>query len=564
MQFGVFDLETLGLGGDFLNGGCYNGIVYSYYENLNDLIHYIVYSGIKIWYAHNGGKYDVRYLFDYLIKNGFSIKPLIISSSIAQFKIYLGNKKVCEIRDSYLLLRGSLDGLTTSFNVKHKKKTGTIDYNNMKITPQEKEYLKFDVIGLYEVIIKFNEILKQRNITSKLTISSCAMCDYKTNYPQLFSLINNIDNKELRSGYYGGRVEIFKSYFSSKENNDRKLFCYDINSLYPYVMHDFKFPVGKYFISIIPQTTEYISKIEYFCPKDLNIPLLPIHHNGKLKFCTGFGTGIYSRYEIEKAKELGYKIKFIKTYNFKQSEFLFKDYIDFWYNIKKHSKGAKRTISKLMLNSLYGKFGTRPDRQKYIINPNKDWIDKNFKNWGLNDFGNFEIWKKDYFFRMPYVNIPIVIYITSLARTVLFNYIQKCDDIYYCDTDSVFTTTELNISEDLGAMKLEKTIDEAYFLRPKVYACRMQDKELIKAKGFKSDNLNFSAYNKAYFKNNYKDFEQNIKGIGGFKTTIKRFNKFICSYDVKKSIKSLYDKRILNPKENTTTPYNLTKEDFLK
>jgi hypothetical protein len=564
-DFGTFDLETIGLGGKFLNGGCFDGSKYSYYENLDDLVYFLVHSSIKIWYAHNGGRYDVRYLFSYLISNGYTIKPLIITSSIAQFNIYLGTKKICELRDSYLLLRGSLFALTTSFNVKHKKKTDTIDYNNMKISEQEKEYLKYDVIGLYEVIIKFKKILNQRNISSKLTISSCAMCDYKTNYPVLFSLIKNIDNKELRSGYYGGRVEIFKPFFKSCT---KKLFCYDINSLYSQVMHHYKFPIGNYFISKKPVTIEYISLIEYDCPNDLNIPLLPIHHKGKLKFCTGYGKGIYSRYEIEKAIKLGYKIKFLKTYNFKNSEFLFKEYIDFWYNIKKKSKGAKRCISKLMLNSLYGKFGTRPDRQKYIINPNKKWIDDNFKNWSLNDFGSFEIWKKDYFFRMPYVNIPLVIYITSLARLILYNYIEKCEDVYYCDTDSIFTTTKLEVSNELGAMKLEKVIDEAYFLRPKVYACKFKDKdkdkELIKAKGFQKELLTFNGFKKAFLRNNYKDFEQNNKGIGGFKTTIKRFSEFICSYDMKKSIKSEYDKRILNLNTNSSNPYNLTKDIFLK
>ena len=41
----------------------------------------------------------------------------------------------------------------------------------------------------------------------------------------------------VRAGYYGGRTEVFTPYLES-------FFHFDINSLYPYVMKSFPYPVG--------------------------------------------------------------------------------------------------------------------------------------------------------------------------------------------------------------------------------------------------------------------------------------------------------------------------------
>ena len=559
MEFGTFDIETIGLGGEFINSGTYFNGSYSYFEDIGSMLNYMINSECMVWYGHNTGRYDTRYFFNYLIENKYLLKPLVINGSIAKLSVYRKKKRVLEIRDSYLLLSSSLKRLTFDFDVKHKKIELEQDYNNIKIDEQEKEYLKYDVIGLYEVLEEFFKLLKERNIEPKLTYSSCALADFKTNYKEKFDKIRNIENDELRSGYYGGRTEVFKTYY---KNDDIPLNCYDVNSLYPYVMSNFKFPVGEYTISREPITEEYISKIEFYCPKDLNIPLLPVHYNKKLIFPTGYGTGVYTRHEIEKAKQLGYKIKYIKTYNFKDSDYLFKDYVDYWYNIKKNSKGSKRNLSKLMLNSLYGKFGTRADRERYIINPNKEWIRKNYNDWNLNDFEKFEVWSNKFKFVAPYVNLPIILYITSLSRLRLYEYIEKCEgDIYYCDTDSVFTTKNIDVSDKLGDVKLEKQSKEAHFLRPKVYGLVLTDESvLMKAKGLNKSMLKLENYREATQHNDYSKFTQTTTNIGGFKTTLKRFGKFISNYKMTKTLHSEYTKRIILEDGVNTKPLYFEKE----
>ena len=40
---------------------------------------------------------------------------------------------------------------------------------------------------------------------------------------------------------------------------------------------------------------------------------------------------------------------------------IFGDYVDYWGEVKRNNKGALRTLAKLYLNNLYGKFSTHPD-----------------------------------------------------------------------------------------------------------------------------------------------------------------------------------------------------------
>jgi hypothetical protein len=56
-------------------------------------------------------------------------------------------------------------------------------------------------------------------------------------------------------------------------------------------------------------------------------------------------------------------------------------------------------------------------------------------------------------------------------------------NVYYADTDSIFTDAILESSNELGDLKLEKHIEKAYFLAPKTYIYTTEDTTSIKAKG---------------------------------------------------------------------------------
>lgn len=67
---------------------------------------------------------------------------------------------------------------------------------------------------------------------------------------------------------------------------------------------------------------------------------------------------MYFTEELKEIEKFGYKVDLIKVYNFSKHD-IFTDYINYFYNIKRNSKGAQRLIAKMHLNQLYGYFGRR-------------------------------------------------------------------------------------------------------------------------------------------------------------------------------------------------------------
>ena len=76
--------------------------------------------------------------------------------------------------------------------------------------------------------------------------------------------------------------------------------------------------------------------MEVECPSTIKAPLLLTRINNKSIAPVGKWHGIYTSIEIQRAIKLGYKFKYIRCIYFK-SEIIFKDYVDFYYNMKKNN-----------------------------------------------------------------------------------------------------------------------------------------------------------------------------------------------------------------------------------
>ena len=111
-------------------------------------------------------------------------------------------------------------------------------------------------------------------------------------------------------------------------------------------------------------------------PKDeVNHPiLLKKHKTGSVGIRTiaavGNWTGVYFSEELYNAVKLNNKHKFkVKCGFLFRSEFIFKDYVEKLYKLKENSETGSPiyAISKLLLNSLFGRFGMKPDLDQHII-----------------------------------------------------------------------------------------------------------------------------------------------------------------------------------------------------
>src|SRR6267142_159046 len=128
--------------------------------------------------------------------------------------------------------------------------------------------------------------------------------------------------------------------------------------------------------------------------------------------------------ELKNAEKFGYKF---------QRKNIFKDYVTTLYNLRsQYPKGHPlNLITKLLLNSLYGRFGMIDSF------PTIEIIDKNESIEFIENSPNMDI------------------------------------ILYYSDTDSIYIDKplppEMVDSKSLGKMKLENVLTKAIFLAPKVY-----------------------------------------------------------------------------------------------
>lgn len=582
MDFGTYDIEASNWNeveaiGCFDGKGQFQVDVEAYpspEEATINAIEFMLNHDVDKWYAHNGGKYDVKFFLDYLMEN-YYLEYCYASSSLILVEVYekgvqedyedgryTGNKpkkerKLAEFRDSFTMFPMSLDALTKSFDVNHIKQDYN-QYDNHEDREKMMEYLKYDCIGLWEVIAEF---MCQTNTPElNLTIASESMKQYKERFggkEHLEKLQGNISKEKFfREAYFGGRTEVFK-------RKGENLKYYDFHSMYPSVMRDKPYPAGE-----IVRTDKFkkdklgIYKIKWTSPEDCNIPLLPRKDkNGKLIFGTGEEIeGWYYSPEVEQAIEDGYDVEIQKGFYWTEKQYMFKDYIDHWYGVKQESDGCMYLISKLFLNSLYGKFGqSRTVTEVTQTPPTKEQVVNG--SWEVLD-DDLDLFTKESEVFADYIYPYVAGLVTSYGRLKLYKALKKADnvgEVYYCDTDSLVIDHELPTSPELGELGLEDNVEKGYFLFPKIYAFVDDTGEShLLSKGFKSEDLSFKDYEKA-FKGDLSGFTSEWSGLVGFLEKYSRdmASSFTDTLDTTKSLKGTFDKRKLEKDGIHTKPIHL-------
>jgi hypothetical protein len=521
--------------------------------------------GLTTIYAHNLSSFDGIFLMKYLLKYG-EVNPLLHNGKLMRIKVIIGNKTIL-FKDSYLLLPLSLRKLCLAFGVESHKgyfpfKLTNIFYsgvfpkfeywtgidlkqfNSLKylfgkrmwnFQNEATKYCKLDCSVLHQILTKFSELMFkefQVDIHQSITLPSLALKIYRIHFMPENSIYQILNKPywNIRESYTGGAVDVYiphnriSSFFSKTKALFKQLFYYDVNSLYPSVMANHPMPIGKPIAF-----NGNIRKMEpnaygfFYCkitsPTNLKHPLLQrrIKTNDGLRTIAGLGcwTGWISSIEMDNAVKFGYTFDIIKGYTFETGD-LFSGYVKRMYNLRmEYSTGhAMNLIAKLLMNSLYGKFGMKLERTEVVIyNCSTEEGKAHFKE-RLDIYGesvqdylkidsNFIIVRdtladvkydedKDLYHGMD-INIAIASAITAGGRVEMSIFKNNPDfNLYYSDTDSGITDAPLPdnlIGTGLGKFKLEHTINRAVFLAPKVYGLVDVDgKEIIKVKGIKLNN----------------------------------------------------------------------------
>lgn len=506
----------------------------------------------KIIYIHNSSEFDLIFLLKYIVSfKNIKVDPIVKDGKFINLDVRFGPKHIYSInfRDSMLLLSASLSDLGTAFKVNSVKdifphsfvNAGNLNYigdvpaysyfDQSKVTLSEYQdyvkrfnkgqwdlraeavkYCELDCKSLYEVIMTFaNFIYSEFSVNLSLcpTLPSLAFRIFRTHFLPKGVRIPAITGKvfdDLSKAYYGGHVDMY----IPTNPEDSKVYQYDVNALYPSAMRDFKYPTNifAYFKGDITKMKEYekllkdslgVYKVNVITPKGLANPILPVKMDNATVYGEGTWTGWYCSSEIDNAIKFGYKFEVLEGYLFEAGD-VFSKYIDKMNEIKEGSdKGSPNyMISKLLMNSLYGRFAMSNNMVNHEI----------VKKSGINDFiskiglGNV-ITKLDIgdktmfcynlsFVRTPKINMGIAAAISANGRVHMSQFKNNPDYIlYYSDTDSAFINKPLPPhlvdNKKLGFMKLEQVLTKLVALGPKVYGgIDLDGNQFTKAKGLKT------------------------------------------------------------------------------
>jgi len=440
------------------------------------------------WLFNNGFEYSEKYrseTFRTLISNTGKFYQLeIIFEKVGR------KTKKAVMRDSLKKLPMSVEAIGRAFNTPVQKTS--IDYDlirplNHRLTDEERDYLKGDV----QIVAYALEQQKKQGL-KKLTVGSDALNNFKEHFDRwafLFPQIKHSADKEIRKAYRGGWTYANPKY---QANIDLDLTVgagsvYDVNSLYPYVMLNCPLPVGYPHFFEGQYNGQYPLWIQFFSAhcklKPDHLPMLQIKKNPyfmESEYLTdteGIVELAMTNIDIDLLND-HYNVTIFKYHGgfaFDSMVGLFDDYIGYWNSVKESSVGGQRTIAKLMMNSLYGKFATNPDvtgKVPYLKDDNTV---------GYRE-GKQEI-------RDP-VYTPMGVFITAHARNKTIRTAQSVYDRFlYADTDSIHVLgcepiEGIDIhSTHIGSWNHEADFTKAKYIRAKTYAEMINGKLEIKCAG---------------------------------------------------------------------------------
>lgn len=407
------------------------------------------------------------------------------TGSIYSITIKHNDKAITYLKCSYKLFPKSIKEIGELVGIEKLNETHNYEeikhYNSIEELPSEEiNYITNDVRIMVELI----RYLQEKGIKG-ITMSTSA---YKNRLKDKYQLCKNqmikSTNEEVveivRKSYRGGITKVNPKY-AGIEFND--VISFDVNSLYPSVMYDNPMPIGE---GKIYKTIEEGRRDR----RTLFIVVAFVQYASVRKGQHAFigsqsGFSYARKYEYNDVLEnkmlylwldefnlfkLVYDAEYtiLKVVGWKKANYVFKDYIDRWYEVKKNAKNdVERSLAKLMLNSLYGKFGMNDNRvTKIPVAVGEKIIYRTETN------------NTTYYYK------EVASYITSKARCKLASFMNRCgDNFLYCDTDSVYyighdipdVFKDVVDSKKLGYWKYEGHYTRFKSLKAKCYLKQLDD-----------------------------------------------------------------------------------------
>lgn len=488
-SFVVVDIENYPNGDVLTIDICWresNRLIHRLFVNWKSFINWIIAKArrdkrFRILYAHNGGGWDWLSLVHYLLRDGkrkhASITGILAASKLVTMTLKIKHRMTIHFCDSLQLLRSPLATLAKKFNVTNKIDLGGKLPHEIYATDKELyyRYVEADTESLLEVMEKALEIVNAKVAPIGdfgYTIGSTAMKVFRTMLDREIAVPYDVDVKAfLRTGYKGGRVEVFQAGYYPDVT------VYDLNSLYPFAMLQTDVPVSDRGL----WTTDFDPELPgcyhiKFVQNDRTIP--PVFMVSGLGEYAGEGTYYTPEISLLKSVDSTAQIEILKGYQFIDAEKLFQDYVNRLYALRLTDKdGPISLMAKFLLNSLYGKFAQNPVRTKIIEVTSDDELfamcEDGADITSVNDELGVYAVKTEHAAAFEHVGIAAMI--TSQARVILYQGMMEAgiSNVLYCDTDSLHVSglCSLSVSDKIGGWKKEFH-GEGCYVGKKLYALR--------------------------------------------------------------------------------------------
>lgn len=552
-QFLTYDLEWVPGTLEVRLVGVYDGKRYRHYRSVHEFVMNELTSKNrgKWFYAHAGGLADFQFLLEYLTDqggfeydsdgnlvkqsgHGYTVEGSFSGSSAIIVHVTKG-KNVWHFIDSYWLMRDKLRNIGKWVGIeKGNTDECPIFYENAPLT-ELLHYNYLDCLILWKAVDLFESILIELGGMLKMTQASCAMELFRRRFLKKDIHTSSSVNEISREAYFASRVEVFmREAFDS--------YYYDVNSSFPFSMtHTVPGELIGSFSKRLPDSDNpYLAECTVEVP-DMYMPPLPVRHRGRLFFPTGTWKGWYSNIDIELLERVGGRIAQVhESMEFEKCDDL-KDYAETLYGLRKNSEGFPKLAYKYLLNSLYGKFAESSEKSGFVINPMEVK-----EGWNMLFPGAF-LYEQTV--SIPHMHVPMSVHITSIARRTLYDYMAESSQVHYCDTDGFSSKNQIhrNVGNELGQIKLEKTLRRGLFVQAKVYmldGTTVDGKELLQRKTEKC----------SYCGGSHDESVEGVKAKGFSRMSPEKFEALLEDRDVEytrmKRIKENLRLGVLKPRED--------------
>jgi hypothetical protein len=421
-----------------------------------------------------------------------------------------------EIKEEGRVILKAQEYLEGNFSEKWYKRLARYCENDVIIQKQARDELNKQIIKGIEGISS-KKTPEQNSIYKKGTIASLAMYFIRKIVPEFnhhfpnFSKDKFADRRDFcQKAFRGGIVDSWNEQSLTKKFS---IAVFDIVSNYPAIMKEMPLPVGiGKWVNVIRQeeldtlqdTAIYQAEIKKLVlnKKLSKIPLL---------YFSSEKVGIRKAYErVEKKVEwfTGAEWKFINKYykgdwiivrglEFEGKKGIFDEYINHFFAIKNDPKRSEfeTKFAKLMLDSLWGRFGLRTKVRNYELKykgkaPKEG--EPKFLHPQSKNYYQFEYGKEEQVKSFSYV--PLSVMISSYARIKLMEMvIANQERVLYWDTDCVILKWDEEIiiipvnqkvGVGLGEWKFKKEDRGWDCIVAKIYRIH----ELVVAKGYRKGN----------------------------------------------------------------------------